>query len=443
MYRIVLLAMILTSSLIPRAGHAQNAEPPYEMNHLQAYSLFYENYRTKQYDLALQFGRWMLVAQPRVIEGNPQFSLDKQYERFVDIYSAVAREEADPTVRAAYYDTVKTLFQTVNEIFTDEEVDRFQWKITKGQFYQQNYASIPGALDSTYASYQEAFDLDAERLTEISDGYYARLLIENYTTRRQKEKALEIISIVEPLASPSLMQVIDSSRDRLFDSPGERIDYLKTKVEAEPENQELLNELADLLADNDRREEAIALRVTLYELNPDYQNTLLLGRIEASDAKYERSNQYLIEALDKAPDEEERKTVAMDISRNFQSLENLQSARRYARQASSIDPQWDQPYRQIASIYAAAVSSCTQSQGRSIEREDRTVYWLVLDYLDRVKSVNPSQPSSFSRTYSQYEAVMPTTEDKFFNGWTTGESFRIDGGVNQCYGWINESTTIR
>jgi tetratricopeptide (TPR) repeat protein len=216
-----------------------------------------------------------------------------------------------------------------------------------------------------------------------------------------------------------------------------------TKVESDPENQDLLNELADLLADNDRRDEAIELRVKLYELNPDYRNTLRLGRIEASDAQYELSNKYLIEALDKAPDDEEKKNVAMDISRNFQSLENLPNARRYARQASSIDPQWDQPYRQIAAIYAAAVSSCTQAQGRSIDREDRTVYWLVLDYLDRAKSVNPSQPSSFSRTYSQYEAVMPTTEDKFFNGWTKGESFRIDGSVNACYGWISESTTIR
>lgn len=417
------------------------SKPPYEMGYLEAYSLFYENYRTKQYDLANQFGEWMLYALPRQIEGNPQFTLEKQFERFVEVYSGLAKNESDPTVRMEYYTKVQDLFRKVNDVFESGEIDQFQWKITKGTFFQQNYASIPGALDSTYAAYQEAFDLDYQRLAQISDGYYVRLLIDNYTAKRMKEKAFAVIDKVEPVASPGLMGVIDEARNKLFDSPEERIGFLRGKIEASPEDQALLKELAELLDENGNRSEAIDLYTRLYQLNPSFENTLILAEIEASDAQYRRSNELYMEALEKAPSDQKKKEVAIDISKNYQSLEDLVNARRFARQASQLDPSWDEPYIEIARIYAAAVSACTQ--GRTVDREDRTVYWLVLDYLDKAKSVNSSQTSAFTRSYAQYEAAMPSTEDKFFSSWTTGESFKIDSGVNECYGWINETTKIR
>jgi len=420
---------------------ADLAKPPYEMDYLQAYSLFYENYRTKQFDLANQFGEWMLYALPREIEGNPQFTLEKQFERFVEVYSGLAKAESDPTVRMEYYKKVQDLFRRVNKVFEPGEIDQFQWKITKGTFFQQNYASIPGALDSTYAAYQEAFDLDYQRLAQISDGYYVRLLIDNYTGKRLKDQAFAVIDKVESIASPGLMTVIDEARNKLFDSPEERIGFLRGKVEENPEDQALLSELAELLDENGERSEAIELYSRLYQLNPSYENTLILAEIEASDAQYRRSNQLLMEALEKAPSDEDKKQISIDISKNYQSIEDLVNARRFARQASQLDLAWDEPFIEIARIYAAAVSACTQ--GRSVEREDRTIYWLVLDYLDKAKSVNPSQSSAFTRSYAQYEAAMPSTEDKFFSSWTAGESFKIDSGVNDCYGWINETTKVR
>lgn len=440
MKRIAILALLLlTAASKPSFG--QDSEPPYGMSHLQAYSLFYENFRTKQYDLALQFGRWMLVAKPKTIEGARQFTLDKQYERLVDIYAGLGKQATDPILRAAYFDTVQILIREVDTLFTPQEVDRFDWRIKKGMFFQQNFASIPGAIDSAYSSYQEAFDMDYRRLTQMSDGYYVRILIENYTARKQKEKALEMIALVEPIASPTLATVLDESRNKLFDTPQERIAFLAGRLEKNPGDNVLRKELADLYFENEQRAEAVKLYQELYAAEPTYENTHKLGQIASSNAEYALSNKYLLEAFEKTEDNNEKKEVSLEISVNHQSLENLEASRRFARQASRIDPSWDQPYQQIASIYAAAVSKCTE--GRSIEREDKAVYWLVLDYLDKAKRVNPSQPGSFQRTYNQYLAVMPTTEEKFFSSWTTGESFTIGGSLKECYSWIGESTTIR
>jgi hypothetical protein len=38
---------------------------------------------------------------------------------------------------------------------------------------------------------------------------------------------------------------------------------------------------------------------------------------------------------------------------------------------------------------------------------------------------------------------MPTSEDKFFKGWESGDSFRINGEVRECYAWIDEATTVK
>jgi hypothetical protein len=168
---------------------------------------------------------------------------------------------------------------------------------------------------------------------------------------------------------------------------------------------------------------------------------LRLAEVKQGDADYSGSNTFYLEAYDLTEDVDQKKEIALEVSENFQSTDNLQQALRYARQAQQLDEQWHKPAEQIAQIYAAAVSQCTQ--GRTIDREDKTVYWLVLDYFEKAKRLTSSNSSSIDRSIEQYKAVMPTTEDKFFNSWTTGESFTIDGSVNACYDWINESTTIR
>ncbi|HET6528146.1 MAG TPA: hypothetical protein VFG39_05290, partial [Balneolaceae bacterium] len=102
---------------------------------------------------------------------------------------------------------------------------------------------------------------------------------------------------------------------------------------------------------------------------------------------------------------------------------------------------WGVPYIQIADVYARTVNQCTNN--RKMEVFDRAVYWLVLDYLQKAEQVDPSVAGEVSRKTASYEPVTPTTEQMFFKGWKEGESFSIDASLNECYGWINETTTVR
>ncbi len=121
----------------------------------------------------------------------------------------------------------------------------------------------------------------------------------------------------------------------------------------------------------------------------------------------------------------------------------MQTAREFARDATEYDSEWGDPFIQIADIYAQAVSQCTNN--RKLVEKDKTVYWLVLDYLDKAKQVDSSTANEVDRKYKSYNPVTPTTEEKFF--WEPpleqGDEFVIDGSLMECYDWINETTAVR
>ncbi|WP_234568815.1 tetratricopeptide repeat protein [Rhodohalobacter sp. 614A] len=434
---ILVIALLFTLS---SQAFAQS-EPPYGMSEIQAYSIFYENYRTGNYDMARQFGRWMLENKPRTIEGANRFSLPTQYDRMITVYKELANQATDPSISAAYLDTALTIYADAFETFDEEEIDFYEWHLERGRFYQENQDNITGGLQKAYEDYEQAYELNAEKLAQAADGYYVQILLSNYVNNDERDKALAMIDAVEPSASPALIESINNVRDELFSDPEERVGFLESRLEANPEDAEIMAELVSLYEETGKRQEAISLAEELYGMQKSFENARRLADFAKADGQNQQAIKYLTESLELTDNTTEKKNITLEIAEIYQNEGNLQSARRYARQASSLDNSWGQPFIRIAQIYATAVSNCTS--GRQIERDDRTVYWLVLDYLDRARSVDSSTSSTVNRLYRTYEPVMPTAEMKFFRGWETGDSFQVGSDIGECYSWIGESTTVR
>lgn len=417
------------------------SEPPYGMKEIEAYSIFYDNYRAGDYHMALQFGKWMLEKKPTEIQGLPRFELSSQFDRMITVYSELSKGESDPTMSAAYLDTATALFDEAFETFDEETIDYFEWHIDKGRFYQEYQENIDNATEQAVAEYEKAYELDAERFAQASDGYYARVLLGEYVSNEERDKALTMIDAVEPHAGSSLAASISEARNELFSDPEERIGFLESQLEENPGDEDLLNELSTLYLEQGNREKAIEYAEQVYETNPSYDNIMVLAEYAEDNAENQQALNYLQEALEVTDDVEAQKRITIKISETYQNMGNLESARRFARQAANLDSSWGQPYIRIAGIYAGAISECTS--GRQMDRNDRTVYWLVLDYLDRARSADPSVASTVSRQYQSYQPVLPSSEDKFFSGWETGDSFQVGSNISDCYAWINETTTVR
>lgn len=433
---LIVLLLLGTSGAVAQSSVA----PPNGLSETQAYSIFLQSYQNEQYDKALKFGSWIWQGMPRTLEGYAGFDLEKNLGRITESYGGLAKAASSPSDQEAYADSALMIFDRVFSNFDEEEISYYDWHVRKGRFIRSNSDYIENFEELEAEEYKKAMAIDEEKLMKSADGYYLQVILRDMVAKDQKDEALALMNTAENY-DVGLDDAFDQIRDKLFDTPEERIGFLKDQLAEDPENTTLLRELRGIYEDEDMTEEVLSINETLYEIEPNYENTRALADVAVSNDNYEDAVTYLTEALEKAPDERTKFNVAMELSRVHQNHDNLQEARKFARQAMELNSESGDPYMRIAGIYAQAVRDCTSS--RTMEREDRAVYWLVIDYLQQAKNVDSSVSRRADSQIGNYTEVAPTVSDVHFKTeWDQGASLQIDGSLNSCYSWINESTTI-
>lgn len=437
-----LTALVFFLLTLPVVAQAQE-EPPQGMSELQAYSVFVDAYKSDDYEMALKFGEWIIEAAPRELEGYSQFSLERQFDRMVDVYVGAAEQAEDPSVKSEHLEEAEQVFEKFYETFSADEVDMFEWKLNEGRFYHENRENMDADIDDAMESYREAYEMDPERFATEGEGFFARVVLTEYADDGQRDKAFEMIDNIESYASGELQSTIDEVRESLFENPEERIEFIESRIADAEENEreEMLNNLVTLYDEVGEEEKSREAALDLYEMNDNYENTQAVADLYLSSGDYEQAIEYLKEASQKTDNDDAKKEIALDIAESYQQIDQFEQARDFARQAIQIDPESGEAYMSMASIYAGAISNCVD--GSKLDREDRAVYWLVLDYLDEAKEVDSSVASSAESRAESYAEAMPSDEDKFFSQWEVGDSFQIDGDLKDCYAWIEETTVVR
>ncbi|MFO7845968.1 MAG: hypothetical protein R6V27_05340 [Balneolaceae bacterium] len=434
-----LLALFIT---IPVLVQGQS-EPPSGMNELQAYSVFVDAYRSEDYEMAMNYGEWIIEAAPKEIEGYDEFELERQFDRMISIYAGAAEEEEDPSLQTEYLEKAAGVFDKAEDTFSDDEIDEYDWELKEGRFYHENRENMDASMDDAIRHYFNAFELDAEQFTQESDGFYAEVLLTELAREGERDRAFQMIENIEEMASGQLQSTIDDVRESLFENPGERIEYYESQLTEvdDAEKERILNDLVDLYEEVGSEEKAREAAVELYELNDNLENTRAVADINISAGEYRSAVDYLLEAEELAEDEDTRFEIFLQLAETYQQVEEFEDSREYARKAIDLDENSGEAYLRMASLYAGTVSGCVN--GSKLEREDRAVYWLVLDYLDQARAADSSVESEAQNREESYVEAMPSDEDKFFNEWEAGDSFQINGDLKDCYAWINETTTVR
>ncbi len=440
------LFTILGIMLIGASGlQAQdcNPNPPQGMQEIAAYSIFQGNYTNGDYPFALRYGRWMLCKKPETIEGIPagRFNLATQYNKFIRMYTDIGLSKSDPSEREAYLDTALVLFQDLLDNFDD--VDKYETLQRRGRFYLENYNYISGGLQLAYADFETMFGMDVEKTTTLADGYYIRVMVDNMSRDdARKDELIETIDQATPFANPDILAFFDETLNDTFSSPEERLEYCGAKLEEDPNSLSDLECVADAYEALNMQAELIETLKRIHELNPTFDSALKLADVEQGNAEYAEAAELYAEALEKAPSDQDKKEINIDLSDVYVSLGDLQRAKGFIQAALAIDANYGLAYLKLASLYGQAVTSCTSD--RKLEAFDKVVYWVVIDYLNKAKQVDASQANTVNSQLATYEAVTPSTEDKFFTlGYEQGQRVSVDASLNSCYSWINETTTVR
>jgi len=418
------------------------ATPPYEMNELAAFSIFQDNYKNKDYPFALMYGRWILCSKTKELEGYPRFSLASQYPKFIDIYTQIGLGEQDPSIREAYIDTALSLFEEQFTLFTDEEVDKYELHQDRGRYLLENYQNIDGGLDMAYGDFKAMFDMDVEKTTLLGEGYYVRVVIDDLVRKGEKDMVLSMIDQATAYAGLELSAYFDDTLESLFNTPEERLEFCGAKLEENPESIEDLKCVAEAQEDLNMTVEFLQTTLLIHELEPTFDSALTLAETEKGNSSYTSAADYFKQALEMADNDTDKKNINLELADVYSSTGELSTSKRYVQDALAIDDAFGRAYIKLASVYGQAVSSCTES--RKLEARDKVVYWVVVDYLTRAKSVDASVTNTVNSQLATYEAVTPSTEDKFFTlGYEQGQRVQVNSSLDSCYSWINESTVVR
>ncbi len=394
------------------------------------YSLYYEDFKNENFEGALPNLRWIIVHAP----GYPRND-DRNYERMKDAYVGLANQTEDATLKRTYLDSALVVFETAPATMKEKgiEFDELVWTINRGRFIQ-SHTELQDRLADVPAIYLEGYQLAPERV----EPYYLQVIIQDYVSRGMKQEAVDFMDEIEPRMAdnPEMTNFIAEVRNSLFKSPEERITFLESRLEKEPENIEIISELFDLYLKESQRAKAAELGQKLLSMEPSVRVYQLLAKMHLEDGEAQEAFALYEKALQLPGADERAREIYFNMGLAQQQLGRLSNARTYFRRAIEKDQAFGQAYLAIGDLYATAVQQC----GSTLGREDRAVYWLVVDQYQRAKSADPSISSQANSKISTYSRYFPTAEDMFFMNWKAGTTWRVDYG---CYSWIGESTTMR
>lgn len=151
------------------------------------------------------------------------------------------------------------------------------------------------------------------------------------------------------------------------------------------------------------------------------------------EGKYKEAIDCYEEKAATLEDKEQKALYLLTIAKIYNAhLKQFSNARKYARKASAVRPNWGDPYMLIGRLYASSGPLCGPGRGW----DSQIVTWPAIDMWQKAKRVDSSVAAEANKFINRYKQYMPTKEDIFIRNLKVGDSFRVP-----C--WIQENTIIR
>lgn len=168
----------------------------------------------------------------------------------------------------------------------------------------------------------------------------------------------------------------------------------------------------------------------MYKINPTADAAAGCGYMAYKKGNYDEAVRYFDQSLNLETDQDKKAERAYATAVALFSTKKLSQARTYAQKAISFKADYGDPYILLAQLYASnpnwsdepALNKCT--------------YFVVIDKLQRAKSVDPSVADKANELIATYARHTPKAEDLFMLGYKAGDRITVGG-------WIGETTTIR
>ena len=437
------LGMVLATAGIGASAQTPNwgCSEEVQQQTLESVSLYQEN--MKQYKSSKD-ARYLQEAYPfwKTVVANCPKQSKNLYTNGTNIMKAMINNAKDATEREALiaelmnmYDVRIANYGEAAKVTAMKAMDLETLKGAAGlQEYYKLYSDAVsmGQLEAGYlVKYMEA------TINYVRAGYAEpTLVVDNYDIASDLLEA-ELQKAIEDSAKAATIRGYIAGVEGAF-SPyatcEQLVEIYGKKFESDPENVDLLKKITSIMMRKHCTTQTLFFRATenLYRLEPSPATALRMGQMCMEKKDYSKAVEYLTDAV-KGVEAKDKYMAYLFLGHAYFSNKSYSAARTAYNNAAEADRTKGEPYRMIATMYAASSSSATEDNING-----HSVYWAAVDKLNKAKSVDGSEENveACNRLIASYSARFPKKTDAFMAGLENGKSFRVPG-------WVGETTTVR
>lgn len=399
----------------------------------EKWTLFSDALNTKEYDIAVENGEWLLTNTP-----NLHASL---YIKAVQLYTALANKETDAAKKVTLQDKILLLYDKRMQCFgvTKDLMER------KAAIFYDYMMPRKGQEKVVYEFYK---NLVGKYKDELSSPAYFQYYLD--ATGKAKEAG------VEGVTDDTFMDAYDNeivpAIEKKIAAGGEAASaWIKTKdaidgmvqlyikvdcefvkknlgpkLQENPDDIKLAKKIVAYMAKCPTEPLFLQALQVQFRAEPSAGNAITIGKLLMAQNKIAEGKEMYQKAIDLLPADEKSKKadLIMELAKLARRDGKLAEARKLYQEAVTYDPaNAKEAYKAIGDMY---MSSYQQCQGKN-PVENRAVFLAAYDMYERAGD---------SKGMADAKAQFPSMEDIFTLGMQEGAPISVG-----C--WINASTTIR
>jgi tetratricopeptide (TPR) repeat protein len=357
----------------------------------------------------------------------------------ITIMQDLANKTTDQIAKQKYVDTILNLYDRRHEIFN---------RPSKGEIAYRKAGVLIDYRPDAHSDIIKEYENAAKNNYKPADSYiqimqqakimYEKKLLDGDATIARYD---DITKAMEKL--PVTDETVEARKtvDGLFLSMPELnscetiIAMYTPKFQANPEDIDLIRGIRYRLSNTEgcRETQLFADVVEAgYRLEPNAESAFQLAQLFLIRGDKDKAMSYMNEAIEQETDKLQKTKYILQVANVYFSEGRVSSALSLANQAINLNPNAGEAYMIKANCYASMAKNASEC-----EFGGRPIFWLVVDLLQKAKSVDPSLASTANSSIAAYSKYFPSYQEIFLNEYSEGQQYNVN-----CNG-VTGTTTIR
>ena len=397
-------------------------------------SLYQQDYQHKNYDHAIVNWRKVWRDCPTASNNLATHGI-AMYQNFI-------AKELDQAKKTALVDTLMSVYEQ-GMILRPNNKGSYLANMAQDL---QRYANTPENKPKLLKILEETMILQKENTIALTYASYMDIILEqNASGKLSDEELLDnynkvgdyISEAIKKTSNEELAKARDLIDDKFSNTSAASCDNLikiyGAKYDANKNDADFLRKLTRMLNRKDCTDSELFEKASeqQYTLNPSSDAAYNMAKLFFRKENFDKAVEYFENAIKSETDAFERANYNYQLGAIMMAKYNRYAdAKKYAVEASRLRPDWGAPYVLLANAYANG-PKCGEN-----DFEKQYIYWVVVDKLQKAKSVDPDISNMVNGLINQYSQYFAKKEDAFFYNVIEGATINVG-----C--WVNESSKVR